>query len=271
MSSPRESASLRQLQARFAAALRAADHGAPECVDFSGAVVEDALPALARLRVYRNNARANFTAALQCTYPVVKRRVGDEFFAQLAAEYQQAHPSRRGDLHWVGADFPSWLAVRLQGSDYAWLVELARLEWACEASLVAAGAASLALAELARVPPESLEHTAFDLHPSLRLVESAVPIWSVWRENQPEEAGRPVDLATGPERVLVSCASGRLELHRVPEIEYRFFAQLASRAPLGAAVERSGLPVEQLASVLGWLFEEGLVTQLLAPPLETTG
>jgi hypothetical protein len=270
LNSPPESASLWQLQARFAAALRATDHGAPECVDFSGAVVADTLPALARLRVYRNNARAHFTAALQGTYPVVKRRVGDEFFAQLADEYRRVHPSQRGDLHWVGAAFPAWLVARLQGTDYAWLAELARLEWACEESLVAPGAPALALAELGRVPPESLERTGLDLHPSLRLVESAVPIWSVWRENQPEAAGRPVDLATGPERVLLSCASGGLELHRVPEVDFRFIAELASAAPLGAAVERSGLPVEQLARSLGWLFDEHLVAGLLAPPLETT-
>ncbi len=148
-------------------------------------VVDDGLPALARLQVYRNNSRAVFNDALQRTYAVVRRRVGDDFFASLAAEYRLAHPSRHGDLHWIGAEFPAWLATRLQGTDYEWLVDLARLEWACERSLVAAEAPSIPLAELGHVPPPLLERTGFALHPSLYFVASSLPIWTVWRENQP--------------------------------------------------------------------------------------
>ena len=269
MNSPREASPLRELQARYAAALRAPSHDDVACATFGADVVDDGLPALARLKVYRNNTRAVFNDAMQRTYAVVRRRVGDEFFEGLAAEYRLAHPSRHGDLHWIGAEFPAWLGARLQDSGYEWLVDLARLEWACEQSLVAAEAPSIALAELARVPPQSLEQTAFALHPSLRVVESSVPIWSVWRENQPEAAGRPVDLALGAEHVLVCCVSGALALHRVSAIEYRFYSALASGALLGAAVERSGLPVDELARVLGWLFEEGFVTGLLAPATET--
>lgn len=271
MNSPHEGTPLRELQTRFASALRAPSHDDAACVTFGTDVVVDGLPALARLRIYRNNTRAVFNDALQRTYAVVRRRVGDEFFEALAAEYRLAHPSRHGDLHWIGAEFPAWLATRLQGTGYEWLVDLARLEWACEQSLVAAEVPSIALAELGRMPPALLEQAVFALHPSLQCVESPLPIWTVWRENQPDAAGRPVDLALGAEHVLVCCVSGGLALHRVSAIEYRFFSALASGAMLGAAVEQSGLPVEQLARALDWLFEEGFVTGLLAPATEDAG
>ena len=85
-----------------------------------------------RLEVYRNNAWQFFLAALERTYPVTQRRVGADFFRQLAREYRAQHPSQHGDLHWIGEAFPAWLADRMTGTGYEWLADLARLEWACE-------------------------------------------------------------------------------------------------------------------------------------------
>ena len=85
-------ASLRELQRSFAAALR--DPAAACAV----------LPP-ANLAVYRNNAHSTFRAALELTYPVVRRRVGDDYFRQLCAHYRERFPSRSGDLHWAGRDF----------------------------------------------------------------------------------------------------------------------------------------------------------------------
>ncbi|MDH5246470.1 MAG: DNA-binding domain-containing protein, partial [Betaproteobacteria bacterium] len=91
---------LRQLQAAFAMGLRRPDTAPPS----DGAPDFDE-----RFDAYRNNAWQFFAAALEQTYPVVQRRVGNEFFRQLAREYRAVHPSRRGDLHWVGVAFPAWL------------------------------------------------------------------------------------------------------------------------------------------------------------------
>jgi len=51
------------------------------------------------------------------------------YFHRLAADYRAAHPSRSGDLHWIGESFRAWLAVRLAGTEYAWLLTSPRLEW----------------------------------------------------------------------------------------------------------------------------------------------
>ena len=265
MNSPPEPQSLRDLQSSFAAALGALGHDAAAVGGFADAIIGDGLPAAARLHVYRNNARAVFADALRRTYPVVRRRVGEEFFDQLTAEYRAAHPSRRGDLHWVGVDFPAWLERRLQGTGYEWLTDLASLEWACEESFVAADAEPIALAELGRVPPELLAATTLQLQPSLRLVTSSYPIWSVWQENQPDAAGRPVDLASGAEHVVVSCASAGLVLHSVPAARHRFIAQLAMESSFANSLEAAALPVDQLPQTLRWLFEERLVVGLRTP------
>ncbi len=39
----------------------------------------------------------------------VRRRVGDDYFRQLCAQYRERFPSRSGDLHWAGRDFAVFL------------------------------------------------------------------------------------------------------------------------------------------------------------------
>jgi hypothetical protein len=139
VNSPPETASLSDLQSRFAAALREAGPQSEAAIrQLADCIVDDGLAPARRLQVYRNNARAMFAGALERTYPVLRRQVGDGQFAELAREYRTEHPSRSGDLHWVGEQFASWLAPQAAADDRAWLAELARLEWACEESLVAA-------------------------------------------------------------------------------------------------------------------------------------
>ena len=260
MNSPPDAASLRDLQARFASALLARGHDAPECLDFAQALAGDDLAALARLRVYRNNSRLVQIDALGRTYAVLRRRVGEEFFEQLATEYRAAHPSPRGDLHWIGERFPAWLAARLADTGYQWLADLARLEWACEQALVAPEATAVALDALGRIPVEALAEATLNLHPSVQVVSSPWPVWSVWKENQPEAAGRAVDLEQGAEHVIVARVNNQLVLLSTADADLRFVAELVAGRTLGAAVDQSGLPIESLAPLLGRLFAEGLVT-----------
>ena len=264
MASPPDHRSLAELQVVFAAALaaRGVDAAGDELAGF---VVDDGLPPAARVQVYRNNVRALFTGALERTFPVLKRRVGDAYFQRLAVEYRAEYPSRSGDLHWVGEAFPAWLAARFAGTDFAWLGDLARLEWACEESLLAAGRQALGAESLARVAPEQLADVGLALQPGLRLVSSRFPIWSVWQANQPDAPGDPVDPALGPQHVVVACSGDGLVLHSISEDRFLFIATLAAGGALGQALETSALDVERLPGVLAWLFGEGLVTALRGP------
>jgi Putative DNA-binding domain len=258
-----EAAALAALQARFAAALRD-PQGGTGSIDpaLAGAVRDDGIAPAARLAVYRNNARAMFSGALGRTFPVLARRVGPGYFERLASEYRAAHPSRSGDLHWIGSAFPAWLEARLAGTEYAWLADLARLEWACEEVLVAADSAAIGVDALAAVDPGDLADLRVGLQPALRCVHSAYPVWSVWRENQPDGSGARVDPGRGAEHVVVTRADDRAVLHLRPEPEVRFVAALAAGQRLEDALESSTLPVERLAQAMSWLFQQGLVAAL---------
>ena len=266
MTSPPEAPTLADLQTRFGAALRSAGKDADAAIGaLAECIVDDGLAPASRVQVYRNNSRAMFEAALERTYPVLRRRVGEDYFRGLAREYRAEHPSRNGDLHWIGRAFASWLEPRLAGSEYEWLVDLARLEWACEEALVATRLPPLAPAELGQVAPETLAEVGLVLQPCVRTVSSRFPVWSAWRAGQVDGAGEPIDLALGAQHVVVTCGDTGLVLHSLPEEQFLFVAALAGGATLGSAVELAALDVETLPGLLAWIFGEGLVTSLRIP------
>jgi hypothetical protein len=271
-------ASLPEIQARFAAVLRG-DAGAmlpevvgnvgsirPDTVGDAGSILSevlaDGVAPEARLRIYRHNARAMFEGALERTYPVLRRRVGEDYFRQLARGYRERHPSRSGDLHWVGREFPEFVAATLGDSEYAWLTDLAELEWACECALVAASQPPLGVEALASLDPDALGDTRLELQDSLHCVGSSFPVLDVWRANQPEAAGEAVDLARGGQYVLVHCTEDGLDLREVSPAALEFVRLLQQGVTLGEAFDRSALAPDELPHALGVLFETGLVTGL---------
>ncbi|HXW09289.1 MAG TPA: DNA-binding domain-containing protein [Steroidobacteraceae bacterium] len=246
-------------QRALAGALRELDAGTSLSDRFEGPA---RIAVADRLAVYRNNARQFFRAALALTYPVLQRRVGEDFFRQLATEYRGAHPSRSGDLHWVGAEFPAWLEIRLHETEYAWLADLARLEWACEEAAAAATEAPVTLQCLAAIPPESVDGVRLRLQPSLRLVASRWPVWSVWSANQVEGAG-PVDLTAGAEHcACIGTTDAGVAVFRLGIEAYGLLAELRQDASLADALSRTGTTPDGLAKVLEWAFAHELVVEV---------
>lgn len=243
-------ASLRELQESFANALR---DPAANC----------AVTPAANLDVYRNNTRSTFRTALEQIFPVVRRRVGDDYFRQLAFHYRAAFPSRSGDLHWTGKDFSGFLASHLRGTDYEWLADLATLEWArCEAA-VAREDSAIGVDALAQFAPAELERVVFGLLPSLRLVSSPYPIYSVWQANQFENAP-PMDQSLGPEYGMVHMRDGVTEVQSLAPDLFAFLAALSAAEPLGSAVTAAEADGERLTEMLAFLFRSSLVVAVSA-------
>ena len=111
-------------------------------------VHSDHIAADARIQVYQNNAREAFTKTLRLSYPVVAQLVGDDCFRTLARDYLRQYPSRSGDLTDFGAEFATLLHAMYEGTGFAYLSDVARLEWACE---VVRGAADSPIADLAQL------------------------------------------------------------------------------------------------------------------------
>ena len=259
---PDSGSDLQALQAAFGRSVRSESASAADLQLLAGS---DAAAACAeQIDVYRNNAWQFFVAALERTYPVTQRRVGADFLRQLAREYRARYPSRRGDLHWIGESFPAWLDDRLAGTGYQWLADLARLEWACEESAAAAWLAPVGFESLARFDGELLPHLVLAWQPSLRLVASSFPVWSVWQANQCDDAA-PIDLASGAEHCVVACGSDRVSVYRLDEPDHRLLQHLCAGLSLASATEAAATDAATLGRLLHWSFGEGLVVQVVTP------
>ena len=237
-------ASLRELQRSFAASLR--DPGASSPV----------APA-DNLAIYRNNAAINFRAALESSFPVIRRRVGADFFRQLAAHYRARHPSRSGDLRRIGSEFARFLDEHL-ACEYGWLADLARLEWACAEAAISAELPATGANVFAAFAPERLEDLVFTLQPSLQLVTSAYPVFSVWLANQSDNAP-PVDQSLGSEAGMARIRDDRVEVTRLAPELFSYLSAVTDGATLGAAMTAANVDGPRLSEILGFVFSSNLV------------
>jgi hypothetical protein len=225
--------SLRDTQVAFCAAIRSEDAGAA-----AGLILADGIDAEQRVQIYRNNHRLGALAALQATYPVIERLGGSEWFRQSALRFLQDHPSRCGDLQYLGEDYPGFLRKDLAGSPHAYFADVAALEWAYQRVLTAAEREPVELRVLQAVDPQDYERLCFGPVPALDLVESPFPVFAIWHANQSAmPAQHAIRLDAGASRVLLIRRSDHVELRELAQPTCLLLRQFRQGATLGDAAE----------------------------------
>jgi len=211
---------LRELQRQFVREILYRDS-----TDLVSKVIANGVDADRRLSVYRTNARETFALALQAAFPLLLRCTGSEEFRQLAWAYQRACPSPADNLFHLGARLPGFLAEHLRGMADEYLIDVARLEWAVQESLVAAdGPVALNLAALAEVPADGQADIRFLLHPSVRLLRTNFAVFGPWEALQSGEPGAPA--APSPECLLVQRLADGVQLQRLGSDDFGWLSAL---------------------------------------------
>jgi len=221
---------LRELQAAFARGVLDPAAG----VDLGGRIVAGGLDPGRRLAVYRDNVLVSLRRLLEGTFPATRRHLGPERFAELALAFARAEPPDRPQLLAYGAGFPAFLA-RAGAEPLA--ADLARLEWAREEACHAADASPLDPASLAAIPQERYPELRFVPHPSLRLVASAGPVFSLWQAVTTEAASPTPD--AGPEQALVVRLAMTVATRAIAAADLLLVRALADGLPLAEAAERA--------------------------------
>lgn len=214
--------------------------------DFLEAILAREAPSDPRLAVYHRSVRANRDAALASAYPVVRRLVGEAFFAEAAGRYGEAFPSRSGDLHRHGAELPGFLAQYEHARDLVYLPDVARLEWAVHESRQAAQGAPFDYEGLGRIPAEQLGEVRILLRPCVRLVSSPHPVLAIWEANQEGRDGTP-DRMDGEHVVVRRNAALQVEPVAAGPGDWALleaFARGATLAEAAAECERRGASFE---------------------------
>ncbi|MEJ6004131.1 putative DNA-binding domain-containing protein [Paucibacter sp. AS339] len=184
------------------------------------------------LQAYRLNAQALSAKALASVYGRVEAELGAESFRAMAWAFWRSSPPELGDLACWGADLADFLDAQ-EGMD-AWLIDLARLEWAAHQVEQSADeepdAQSWPL--LARLDPAVL---GLRLPAALQLLRIDEQAWQRWQGE-----GGLTDQLPRMVSVLLWRQGWRVQARVSPDAERPFIAALQSGASLDAALQQAG-------------------------------
>jgi hypothetical protein len=236
--------SLADQQAAFGEALLNPDLPIPD-----GAVGPGGLPSVRRFNVYRNNVVAGQISTLSDAYPATVRLVGEEFFRAMARDYVLRHPPSSPMMFDYGIDFADFIDGFTPACELPYLGDVARIERAWVEAYHAPESASLSSTSLRSLVESDLGSLRFQLHPSIRMVRSIFPAFTIWKMNTERDAFRTINLEEGDEDVLVGRPESEVHVYRLGKGGAQFFTALRQGLPVVEAVEQAlaGEPQFELA------------------------
>lgn len=190
-----------------------------------------------RLDIYRNNVFYSLKNALADLYPVFKRLTGDDFFNGAGLAYLNMYPPEQASMVNFGKTFPEFLETFEYASNHKWLADIAKLELARHQSYHEADTVLLTPADLAHIPPQELAEMNVRLLPSLRLIKSKYPIYTIWLANQDGvDNDETIDLDAGGELLCLYRPQYDVIIKTLSSGAYVFLSNLQQGQALGDAI-----------------------------------
>jgi hypothetical protein len=211
-----------------------------------------------RYAVYRNNVTVGLIRALEANFPVVRKLLGEDYFAGFARDFAQNNPPQSPLMFQYGLDFPQALDKDDDLSSYPYFGDVARLEILWRESYHAADAVPLGSGVLAAIEPELLFTSRFVVHPATRLLASPFAIHSIFTVNKQDSSEKVFD----PEQaqsVLLTRPVFEVEVFLLSASQFVFFSGLVNGDSLGDALDRAADvdPDFDLAATLALLLQSG--------------
>lgn len=230
-------------QAHFAAALLDPDAPVP-----SGIIDPHGRPAPQRFAVYRNNVAGSLVEALKAAFPTLVKLLGEEFFAAMALIFLRVHPPKSRILMLYGDEMPGFLERFQPVAHLGYLPDIARVDQALRESYHSADSSPLPEVEFQRLLGHDIAALRLRLAPSLRLIRSRWPVFSIWvanHDNGPTPKPQAEDLL-----ILRPEFDPRPQL--LPPGGGDFLAGLMAGKTLGESLDLATGPID-LAAILGLL------------------
>jgi hypothetical protein len=242
-------ASFANQQRIFAEAIFSDPRSAPGTIAGSSSVA-----AISRFGVYRNNVMSSLINAIGAKYPVTRKLLWEDAFHEVARRYIAAEPPRSPVLFEYGDSFPRFLRQIGQCCGANYLADIAALEAARTHAYHAADARPIGKDAFAAIPPEQFGNLPLKLHPSTVLLKSRFPIVSIWESNHFDGTNSVSQWMQ--EAALVARPDHDVQVWRLTDGEYEFFAALSERKTVAAAIEHAMTmashfePAEALATLV---------------------
>ena len=225
--------SLAELQQSFCEALRSS---APPDQALLNELLDDGI-ALQRFNIYRNNFIVLNGDALADMYPVIKRLVGDAAFRMLASAYVRSYPPGERTLLLYGKEFPGFLESIPELTEFPYLADVARLEYAWTDAYHAEDVPWLEAHQVSGLSGEAFEALHLRPHPSVHLLNSGYPIYRIWSVNQTGHSDELISLDEGASRLVVIRPSVKVEVREVGMGVFAFLESLGSGARVADAYD----------------------------------
>jgi hypothetical protein len=126
--------------------------------------------------IYHNNLLSHLVNALNNTYPLIVKLVGEAAFKAAARHYIERYPSTSGNLDEYGEYFSDFIADFEPATDLPYLADVARFEWAAHLLARAADAAAFDPARLQQLTENDYATLHAVLHPACHLMQVQYPI-----------------------------------------------------------------------------------------------
>jgi hypothetical protein len=242
---------------------------------FAAALIEGDAPTLtpwiaargiapeARLRIYRNAGYAIHVEALEQSFAATRQFVGEDCFDGLATRFSARHGSTSGNLQHFGADFPDFIHAQPETAAYPWLLDVARLEWLRQESLLAAADdAAAANADPRAAMASSDGEVSLRLSAHVRVLDAEVPALDLWRYAHDPEHAPPPDPDGGPQCVLLWREHAAIAMCEISAAQAACIAALRGGNTLEAAL---GIrDHDAIAACLQPLIEHALIRGITA-------
>lgn len=187
-----------------------------------------------RFNVYRNNVVSSLIDALCTRFPMTLKLVGEEFFRAMAAVYVRQKQPSSPIMMFYGDDLSAFIAQFEPLNDYPYLADVAAFEALAAHAFHAQDGDVLSSEDIQHCGQE-LVLRKLRLHPSVRLLQSNVPFFSVWRAQKDETFEMGEDWYG--EFALVCRPQLDVFYMQLSEAEFDLICAIDQHKTLGEAVE----------------------------------
>ena len=206
-----------------------------------------------RLSVYAEGYFVRIREALAELYEAVHHVLGDRSFTELARAYAVKYPSHDYNLSFSGRHLSDFLTQTPLAQQLPFLPELAYLEWQVSQAFHAFDLPSLDERNIAALPLEEWKRAQIVFQPSVAVVQSAWPIFDIWKSRTMPREKVDIDLVNRPQQVVVYRSDVQVRCELIDEREYFFLKELLAGRRFGDVCEEMTQTAEEGSiPMTGW-------------------
>ncbi|HYD19168.1 MAG TPA: DNA-binding domain-containing protein [Patescibacteria group bacterium] len=215
-----------------------------------------------RLNIYKNNTKMILRDLINQVFPVTALLLGEKFMAFAADEFVGMAPPDSGDMNEYGAQFPEFLEHLPNLNQFAYVPDVARLEWLAQEAYLSPRLPPLTQADLAAV--KDPVNMVLPVQPHLQLLRSGWPVDRLWTRVTAEgEKLKDFEMKPAETYAAIFRTGDSIRVWSITEGGYRFIEHLKSDPRFAFAAE-SGYRAEPslaLDKLLATLLQQELLVK----------